>query len=83
MTLDEPNAVVMGKEPVYHGGKVVGYVTSANYGYSVGKFIAYGYLPTEIASPGTKVEIEYFGKGVGATVATEPLWDARSERLRG
>ena len=35
----------------------MGYVTSANYGYSVGKHILYGYLPVEYAAPGTQVEV--------------------------
>ncbi|MGQ0603877.1 MAG: glycine cleavage T C-terminal barrel domain-containing protein [Anaerolineales bacterium] len=34
-----------GAEPIMANGQAVGYVTSANYGYSVGKFIAYSYLP--------------------------------------
>ena len=36
MTLDNPNAVVMGKEPIMDGDDVLGYVTSANYGHSIG-----------------------------------------------
>ena len=36
MTLDDPNAVVMGKEPILDGDCVLGYVTSANYGHSLG-----------------------------------------------
>ena len=32
MTLDDPAAVVMGKEPILEGDRVLGYVTSANYG---------------------------------------------------
>src|SRR5262249_6974386 len=45
MTFDDERTVVMGKEPVLHGGEVVSYVTSANYGYSIGRGIVYGYLP--------------------------------------
>jgi glycine cleavage system aminomethyltransferase T/glycine/D-amino acid oxidase-like deaminating enzyme len=82
MTLDDPAAVVMGKEPIRHGGRVVSYVTSAAYGYSVGRGIAYGYLPVELAVEGTPVEVEYFGDRLAATVAAEPLWDPKGERLR-
>ena len=45
LTLDDDRAVVMGKEPLWHDGRVVSYVTSAAYGYSIGRGIAYGYLP--------------------------------------
>ena len=82
LTLDDPCAVVMGKEPILDGSRVIGYVTSANHGYTVGKFIAYGYLPLEVAKPGTSVEIEYFGRCHGATVSREPLYDPRGEKLK-
>ena len=82
MTLDDPTAVVMGKEPIRAGGAVVGYVTSANYGYSIGRGIVYGYLPVDLATEGTPVEVEYFGDRLAATVAAEPLWDPKGERLR-
>ena len=82
MTLDDPRTVVMGKEPIRHDGRVVSYVTSASYGYSVGRGIAYGYLPVGLAVEGTPVEIEYFGARHPATVANDPLWDPKGERLK-
>ncbi|MEY2227174.1 FAD-dependent oxidoreductase, partial [Streptomyces sp. BF23-30] len=45
LTIDDPLAVVMGKEPVYDGDRPVGYVTSAAYGYTIGKGVAYAWLP--------------------------------------
>jgi glycine cleavage system aminomethyltransferase T len=57
-------------------------VTSANYGYSIGRGIVYGYLPVDLAAVGTHVEVEYFGDRLAATVAAEPLWDPVGERLR-
>ena len=82
ITLDDPAAVVMGKEPIRHDGRVVSYVTSAAYGYSIGRGIVYGYLPVDLAVEGTPVEVEYFGDRLAATVAAEPLWDPKGERLR-
>lgn len=75
-------AVVMGKEPVRAGDGIVGYVTSAGYGYSVGESLAYAWLPRDLAQPGTDLVIEYFGQDVPATVVTEPRWDPRGERVR-
>jgi len=82
MTLDDPRAVVMGKEPIWHGDRIVSYVTSANYGYSIGRGIVYGYLPAAIAVEGTPVEVEYFGARHAATVAADPLFDPKGERLK-
>jgi glycine cleavage system aminomethyltransferase T len=60
----------------------LGYVTSANYGYSVNKFIAYGYLPVDHTQEGTAVEIEYFNKRLKATVSSEPSFDPEHKRLK-
>ena len=82
LTLNESGAVAMGKEPILKNGKTLGYVTSANYGYSMGKLIAYGYLPAEFAVPGTQVEVEFFGSRQPATVQRDPLFDPKSTRMR-
>jgi glycine cleavage system aminomethyltransferase T/glycine/D-amino acid oxidase-like deaminating enzyme len=82
MTLDDPSTIVLGKEPVVHEGRVVSYVTSANYGFSIGRGIAYAYLPRELAVEGTAVDIEYLGERVAATVAADPLFDPKHKRLR-
>ncbi|MFH8753445.1 FAD-dependent oxidoreductase [Streptomyces rimosus] len=82
LTLDDPAAVVLGKEPVFVDGVPAGYVTSAAYGCSVGRTVAYAWLPARAAVPGTAVHIEYFGEKAAATVATEPLFDPAMERIR-
>jgi dimethylglycine oxidase len=84
MTLDNPAIAVLGKEPIFAPSSpgVLGYVTSANYGYTVGKSIVYGYLPLEHALEGSKVEVQYFGRRYPATVVKEPLYDAEMTRLK-
>ncbi|MDH6520739.1 glycine cleavage system aminomethyltransferase T/glycine/D-amino acid oxidase-like deaminating enzyme [Streptomyces sp. SAI-135] len=83
LTIEDPRAVVMGKEPVYDGRRAVGYVTSAAFGYTIGKGIAYAWLPAELAVPGTSLHIGYFDQRVAAVVAEEPLFDPAMSRLRG
>ncbi|NEA61391.1 FAD-dependent oxidoreductase [Streptomyces sp. SID12488] len=83
LTIEDPRSVVMGKEPVYEGDRAVGYVTSAAYGYTIGKGIAYAWLPAELATPGTTLHIGYFDRRVEAVVAEEPLFDPTMSRLRG
>ena len=77
-----PGAMAFGYEPIFTNGTCVGHVTSANYGYSIGKFIVYGYLPLDYATPGTKLEIEYLGERWPAVVSEEPLWDPTMARLK-
>ena len=82
LTVDDGKSVVLGKEPVFVNGKALGYVTSAAFGYTIRKPIAYAWLPSAI-SEGQAVEIEYFGKKIAATVTPEPLFDPSMSRLRG
>lgn len=82
LTVDDGVSVVMGKEPVFVDGKPAGYVTSAAYGYTVRKPIAYAWLPITVET-GDSVDIEYFGKPITATVVDDPLYDPQMERLRG
>ena len=82
MTLDDPDRVVMGKEPILDGDRILGYATSANYGHSIGRGIVYGYLPITHAVAGTKVYVLYFGERLQATVADEPLYDPDGSRMK-
>lgn len=82
ITLSDDRTVVMGKEPIRVGDKLVGWVASGGFGYSVNKSIAYAYLPMEYTKVGTKLEIECFGEQVGAEVAQSVLWDAKGERIK-
>ncbi len=68
---------------LWHGGKVVGETTSGNWGYRTGQSIALGMLKTDLAVPGTEIEIEIYGDRFKATVQPDgPLFDPNNERLR-
>lgn len=82
LRFNDANALVMGKEPILDGHQTLGYVTSANYGYTIGAAIAYGYLPLGHTGPGTLVEVQYFDRRYHATVSHEPLYDPKGLRLR-
>jgi aminomethyltransferase len=75
LTLDDADAAILDDRPVLDPdtGETLGYVHSAEYGYTVGACIAYAYLPPEDAEPGTSVEILYEGDHYAATVREEPL----------
>jgi 4-methylaminobutanoate oxidase (formaldehyde-forming) len=81
LTLEDPRAVALGSEPVRVGDELVGRVTSGGYGYTVGRSIAYAYLPAEHGA-GTDVAVEIFGEWVAGIVADEPLYDPTGERIR-
>ena len=81
ITVNDGHSVVLGKEPVYYDNRPAGYVTSAAFGYTIGKPIAYAWLPSIVVEGGV-VEIEYFGQRIQATVEAEPLFDPNMSRLR-
>ena len=64
------------------GGTPVGHVTSAPFGYTIGRPIVYAWLPAELAVSGTVVTIDYFARPVAATAAEEPLVDPGMARIR-
>lgn len=80
--LTSDDAMALGGEPIFSGETKIGYVNAANYGYSVGKFIAYGYLPIEYTSVGTEVDVVYMGERQRFVVAREPLFDPRMTRMK-
>jgi dimethylglycine dehydrogenase len=68
---------------LWHGGKVVGETTSGAWGYRVGKSVALGMLRSDLAVPGTALEVEIYGERFRAVVQKdEPLWDPANERIR-
>lgn len=72
LTVDDGRSVVLGSEPVLVDGVPSGYVTSAAFGHTIGRPIAYAWLPAGL-DVGTPVDIRYFDHDVRATVAAEPL----------
>jgi 4-methylaminobutanoate oxidase (formaldehyde-forming) len=82
LVLDDPRSVALGEEPVRVGDEITGRVTSAGYGYTVERSIAYAYLPPEHSEAGSKVEVEIFGDWIPGVVSNEPLFDPRGERIR-
>jgi glycine cleavage system T protein len=82
LTLDDPRAMCLGNEPVFHDDGVVARVTSGGIGYSLGTSIAFAYLPADAAEAGTELSVEVFGERVEGTVADDPLYDPKGERIR-
>ncbi len=68
---------------IWKDGAIVGELTSGYYGHRVGACIGLGMLKAEVNLPGTKVEVEIFGRLYPAVVQEDaPLWDAKNERIR-
>jgi dimethylglycine dehydrogenase len=81
--VDDAGVDAIGDEPVWHDGKVVGWVTSGGYGHAVGKSIALGYVPAALADGVRGFEVEILGERRPATLAPVPLYDPGGTRMRG
>ncbi len=82
LIVEASDADVLGDEPIFHKGKVVGWVTSGGYAHYVDKSLAQGYIPKELVG-NDEFEIELIGEMKKARINHEPLFDPKGERMRG
>ena len=83
--IDAADADALGDEPIWHGGEVVGWVTSGGYGHRVDRSLAQGYVPAALAAEAGEraFEIEILGERRAATILSEPPFDPEGSRMRG
>ncbi len=75
-------ADVIGDEPVWHDGQVVGWITSGGYAHYSQASLAMGYIPTELVDKKSGFEIEIIGKRRPVTILHEPILDPSGSRMR-
>ena len=81
---DGPHAAdVIGDEPVWHDGAVVGRVTSGGYAHASRASVALGYVPADLAAATDGFEIEVLGERRRATRLDHCLFDPAATRMRG
>ena len=81
-TVDVGDADAIGDEPVWHDGKVVGWVTSGTFGHTVGKSLALGYVPAALANADSGFEIEIIGERRKAVRSAAAAVDPSGTRMR-
>jgi dimethylglycine dehydrogenase len=78
----DADADALGDEPIWHDGRVVGWVTSGAFGHRVSQSLALGYVPESLASAASGFEIEIIGVRYRAQPLTEAAYDANGSRMR-
>ena len=81
--VDAVDADAIGDEPIWHAGRVVGAVTSGGYGHGVGRSLALGYVPRDLAEAEGGFEIEIMGERRPARRLDGPAFDPAGLRMRG
>lgn len=83
LLIDGPaDADPWGREALYHDDKKVGRLTSGGYSVAFGKSIGMGYVPPELATPGTKLKVRMFTKLWDAVITTDSPYDPKNETIR-
>ncbi len=74
---------VIGDEPIWHGGEVVGWITSGGYAHHSETSVAMGYVPAALAESDGPWEVEIVGVNRVANRVDGCLWDTEATRMRG
>ena len=86
--LDDPQALVFGKEPILRDGQIVGRLTSASYGWSVGGAVGLGYVSCAAGESLAQLgegdyRIMVAGRAIVASASPRALYDPANARMRG
>ncbi len=86
-TVADKDVVLLGRETIYRNGKRCGWLSSAGFGYTVGKNIGYGYVRDAAGVDANHVlsgdyELGVATERVKADAFLAPLYDPRMERIK-
>jgi len=84
--LTDPEPLLYHNEPLIRDGEIVGYISSGNYGHTLGAAVGMGYVPCEGESAAqvlaSTYEIDVMGTRVKAEASLKPMYDPKSERVK-
>jgi len=83
LQIDNDEADALGDEPLIIDEEVVGRVTSGGYGHRTDTSLAFGYINSQCAVPGTAVKVEILGKISEAVTVEFPFYDPQNTRPKG
>lgn len=84
--LTDPNPLLYHNEPILRDGEIIGFLSSGNYGHTLGGAIGMGYVPCQgqtIADIlASTYEIDVAGTRVRAKASLKPMYDPTGERTK-
>jgi 4-methylaminobutanoate oxidase (formaldehyde-forming) len=85
--LTDAAPMIYHNEAIVRDGRIVGPITSGNYGHHLGASVGMGYVPcageSEAEVTGSRYEIEIAGRRHAAVASLVPMYDPKSERIKG
>jgi dimethylglycine dehydrogenase len=82
LKIDATHAPAHSGASLMHDNKVVGTVTSADWGHRLGMNLAYAFIDPQFASPGSMVQLDMYGDLVAAEVIAPSPYDPKFDRMR-
>ena len=87
LKLNDPEPLIYHNEPIWRGDEIVGHITSAAYGHTLGGAVGLGYVSAEAGAPADSVlgdtyEVEVACERVSADVSLRPLYDPDNAKVR-
>lgn len=82
LAVDSPDAEASGYEPVWHDGRMAGFITSGAYGHTVGKSLAMAMVDKTAAAEGTNLSVHVVGVERGAVVIAPSPYDPDGKAMR-
>ena len=84
--MKDPEPLLFHNEAIVRDGRIVGTITSGNYGHVLGGAIGLGYVPSPGESEAdvlaSAYEIEIAGERFAAEASLKPMYDPKAERVR-
>jgi dimethylglycine dehydrogenase len=80
--IEARDADVIGDEPIWQNGEVVGWVTSGGCAHAPGVSVALGYVPWTLSQADDGWEVELLGERLPARLLRAPLFDIDGSRMR-
>ena len=84
--LKDPEPLLFHNEAIVRDGKIVGTITSGNYGHHLGGAVGLGYVLARARARQTfwhrRYEIEIAGERFAAEASLKPMYDPKAERVR-
>jgi len=87
LKLNDPQPLIYHNEPIWRGDEIVGHITSAAYGHTLGGAVGLGYVNAEPGAPADSVlgdtyEVEVACERFSTAVSLRPLYDPDNAKIR-
>lgn len=83
LAIDSPDADAAGYEPIWHHGRIVGFVTSGGYGHCAVASLAMGYLQSAIPDGERALSVSILDERRDCRILVQPPIDPTGARMRG